>query len=246
MPAGPYEHLVTGLRAAAQHYMSDPASDSFAAEGLAQILETTVKTTPGVAVGGISVTAKGTVTARAVTGEDVRALYDLQTEAQQGPCLTAVEHPSPDGIVVAHDLASAPDADRWPIFARAAVDHGYRSLLSTDLAVNSMGRVGMTLYAHAAGVFDDATRTVAGLSAVQAALVLDGAERTTHLQRALHGRDLIGQAKGILMERHGIDADEAFQMLVSASQDTNVRLPAVARFVTDEATAARRDPPRTG
>lgn len=246
MSAGPYEHLVTGLRAAAQHYMTDPASDSFTAEGLAQILETAVKTTPGVAVGGISVTAKGTVTARAVTGEDVRVLYDLQTDAQEGPCLTAVEQPSPDGIVVAHDLASAPDADRWPVFAPAAVERGYRSLLSTDLTVNTMGRVGMTLYSHAAGAFDDATRTIAGLSAVQAALVLDGAERTAHLQRALHGRDLIGQAKGILMERHRIDADEAFQMLVRASQDTNVRLPAVARFVTDEIGTAGRSSPHTG
>jgi AmiR/NasT family two-component response regulator len=45
-----------------------------------------------------------------------------------------------------------------------------------------------------------------------------------HLQRALATRDAIGQAKGILMERFKITADEAFRLLVEASQHQNVRV----------------------
>jgi AmiR/NasT family two-component response regulator len=45
-----------------------------------------------------------------------------------------------------------------------------------------------------------------------------------HLRRALGSRDVIGQAKGVLMERFKIAADEAFALLVHASQHQNVRV----------------------
>jgi AmiR/NasT family two-component response regulator len=41
---------------------------------------------------------------------------------------------------------------------------------------------------------------------------------------------VIGQAKGILVERHGLTTDtEAFAMLVEGSQHTNIKLHDVAR-----------------
>jgi AmiR/NasT family two-component response regulator len=43
---------------------------------------------------------------------------------------------------------------------------------------------------------------------------------------------VIGQAKGILMERFGVKDDQAFQMLVQSSQDTNVKLVDVSRWLT--------------
>jgi AmiR/NasT family two-component response regulator len=45
-----------------------------------------------------------------------------------------------------------------------------------------------------------------------------------HLRRALASRDVIGQAKGVLMERYKITADESFALLVDASQHDNVRV----------------------
>jgi AmiR/NasT family two-component response regulator len=51
------------------------------------------------------------------------------------------------------------------------------------------------------------------------------------LRDALVHRDVIGQAKGMLMERHDISAEEAFGRLVRISQDTNVKLHAVAAMV---------------
>jgi len=45
-----------------------------------------------------------------------------------------------------------------------------------------------------------------------------------NLRKALASRDVIGQAKGILMERFRITADEAFRLLVDASQHQNIRV----------------------
>ena len=61
-----------------------------------------------------------------------------------------------------------------------------------------------------------------------------------HLGRALASRDLIGQAKGILMERYRITADEAFEKLRVASQHTNRKVSAVA----EELAATGQWPPR--
>ena len=55
----------------------------------------------------------------------------------------------------------------------------------------------------------------------------------THLNTALASRDVIGQAKGILMERCKITATQAFALLVRVSMDTNRRVHEVAEYLTD-------------
>ncbi|MBV9041492.1 MAG: ANTAR domain-containing protein [Acidimicrobiia bacterium] len=55
-------------------------------------------------------------------------------------------------------------------------------------------------------------------------VVADLALEIEHLRRALVSRDVIGQAKGILMERFKVTADEAFRLLVAASQHQNIRV----------------------
>ena len=69
-------------------------------------------------------------------------------------------------------------------------------------------------------------------------MLLHGADRATDLQRALDSRDLIGQAKGILMERFKVDDEAAFKILVKSSQDTNMKLTAVAGWLTKEVRAS--------
>jgi AmiR/NasT family two-component response regulator len=61
-----------------------------------------------------------------------------------------------------------------------------------------------------------------------------------HLQQAVDSRDLIGQAKGILMERFKVDDEAAFQMLVKSSQDTNMKLTKVAQWLTTDRSHAAR------
>lgn len=52
------------------------------------------------------------------------------------------------------------------------------------------------------------------------------------LQGAFGRRAIIEQAKGILMERNGIDADQAFALLKSHSRESGQKLVAVAEAVT--------------
>jgi len=65
------------------------------------------------------------------------------------------------------------------------------------------------------------------------ALALAEAQRTEHLRTALLNRDVIGQAKGIIMARYNIDADAAFATLKRISQDQNKKLHEIARQVTE-------------
>ena len=60
-----------------------------------------------------------------------------------------------------------------------------------------------------------------------------GQSQRDRIDRALRNRDLIGQAKGILMSRHGVSADAAFEMLRTRSQHTNCKLVAVAEQVVE-------------
>ena len=61
----------------------------------------------------------------------------------------------------------------------------------------------------------------------------DLALEVEHLRRALASRDVIGQAKGILMERFKITADEAFALLVHASQHRNIRVAVLSAELAD-------------
>jgi AmiR/NasT family two-component response regulator len=55
------------------------------------------------------------------------------------------------------------------------------------------------------------------------------------LQQALLSRDVIGQAKGILMDRLKVTPEDAFDLLRRSSQELNIKLRDVARALTDTA-----------
>jgi PAS domain-containing protein len=64
------------------------------------------------------------------------------------------------------------------------------------------------------------------------------------LQRALETRDMIGQAKGMLMERFHVDAAAAFKLLTRLSQESNVRLAEIARRLVELDQPAKATPDR--
>src|SRR3954466_3942860 len=62
------------------------------------------------------------------------------------------------------------------------------------------------------------------LFAIHAAVALRGVQQEGEFRVALDGRDVIGMAKGILIERYKVGPDRAFAMLVRASQTGHVKL----------------------
>jgi hypothetical protein len=228
-----HDELVTALRAVARD-LTGRRSIRDLDQTLGQIVSAAVATVPGIDAGSISITEHGHVETRHPSTEAVSKLDQTQSELGEGPCLTAIEDPPESGIVIACDFTSDDDAQRWPRFASAAVQAGFRALMSTQLSTDGGPRAALNLYSHEANAFDEDTRTLAGAFGVQAALLLYGANTATQLQRAVDSRDLIGQAKGILMERFSIDDEGAFEMLVKSSQDTNLKVTEVARWLTNE------------
>ncbi len=234
------DQLLVALRAAARDMAKRPSIRDLE-HTLGHIVASAVETIPGVDAGSISMTEHGRVETRHPTSEIIHKLDQTQSELNEGPCITAIEDPPENGLVIARDFAGA-DADRWPHYAPAAVEAGFRALTSTQLSINGGVRAALNLYSHAPDALDEHARTLAGLFGIEAALLLYGAEQAGHLQRAVDSRDLIGRAKGILMERFKTDDEGAFRMLVKSSQDTNIKVTAVAQWLNDNvgAGASRR------
>ena len=83
--------------------------------------------------------------------------------------------------------------------------------------------------------FDEATQELATAFASYAAVAVANAgvyastaTLAANLQRALDSRAVIDQAKGILMERHKVTADQAFQLLAQASMAANTKVRTIA------------------
>jgi AmiR/NasT family two-component response regulator len=98
----------------------------------------------------------------------------------------------------------------------------------------------MNVYARRPGAFDDESAEIGLMLASHAAIALSGAEHEETLRAGMTNRDVIGQAKGILMERYKLTADTAFGVLVRTSSLTNRKL----RDIADELTATGQLPER--
>ncbi|MFD7874210.1 GAF and ANTAR domain-containing protein [Streptomyces sp. NPDC059766] len=110
---------------------------------------------------------------------------------------------------------------------------GLRSALALRLRADRQRLTVLTVYARKPRTFDEAATRVGRLFTAHVGLALDSATVREQLTEAMRTRDLIGQATGILMERLNIDAAQAFDSLVRASQRENIKLRDLARTVVD-------------
>ncbi|MDT7581524.1 MAG: hypothetical protein QOK35_2788 [Pseudonocardiales bacterium] len=164
------------------------------------------------------------------SGPVPRQLDELQVETGTGPCLTAARKQI---VVRMHDVAAD---SRWAEFCLAALHRGVASMLCVPLYVDDQKLGTLSFYGERPDVFRDNVEPIARVLATLSAVALADARQRERMERALRNRDLIGQAKGILMYRHSVDADEAFGMLRAHSQRTNSKLLAVAERVVETGT----------
>ena len=104
-------------------------------------------------------------------------------------------------------------------------------MLCVPLWVDDRRLGSLSLYASAVEAFDPSAYRLAELYATHGAVALLEAQRADQMRRALASRDVIGQAKGVLMGRHRITAEEAFTQLRQVSQQTNRKIVEVAEVV---------------
>ena len=182
---------------------------------------------PGVRWAGISRIQGRTVEARVPSDPLVASLDALQSELDEGPCITALrEHHT----VHIDDMSQH---TQWPRFAKAALELGVRCSLSFQLFVHKDNFGALNLYGGEAGVFDDDSFLYGEILAQHAAVAMAGSQATEQMHRAIASRDLIGQAKGIIMEHFRVDAVQAFALLTRLSQESNTKLLDVAERVIE-------------
>jgi len=195
---------------------------------LQSIAEAAAKIVPGVRWAGFSLIQGRKVISRAPTGPPAAELDQLQTDLNEGPCLSALrEHHT----VRIDDMRTE---TRWPSFAREAHQRGVFSSLSFQLFLRSENLGALNLYSDEPGAFSEESVLIGEVLAQHAAVAMIGVANVLHFRDALASRDLIGQAKGIVMQRQNLTGIQAFNLLITASQQTNMKLVDVARWLVAE------------
>ena len=164
------------------------------------------------------------------TSPDVRAIDEAQYDRAEGPCVHAIRS--------AHEVVVDLPTGRWPEFSEKAVQNQVRSVSSLPLLAGERPMGALNLYSRLRPSLGSETLRLARGLAAQAAVVLANSTALTvarmtnlQLQEALQTRDVIGQAKGMIMARERVDAEEAFDILRRASQRTNRKLREIAAGV---------------
>ncbi|MGK3204412.1 GAF and ANTAR domain-containing protein [Amycolatopsis sp. MEPSY49] len=230
--AGEFARLTTRLLAA-------PSVEDV----LERVLEATTLMVPAAELASFTlIGADGQFHTPAETGGVAVELDLLQYRFREGPCVESAE-PAGPAVAISPDLADEP---RWPRWAPAAAALGVRAVVSTALIPGpptgrSIGA--LNVYSRSPNGLDEADRDVLLLLATHASLALAATDavtraelQTAHLRKAIDSRDVIGQAKGIIMARRGVSADEAFDVLRRTSQDLNVKLAELARTLAERHT----------
>lgn len=195
---------------------------------LQAITHAAVDTVPGARYAGIAmVEGRREVRTRAGTDDLVYAVDQAQYDTGEGPCLATLYD---ERTVRLPDLSAE---TRWPRFTARVADLGVGSMLSLQLFVEADNLGALNLYASDTDAFGDKSEQVGLMFAAHAAVAMAGALKAQQLTRAMDIRDLIGQAKGMLMERHRLTGEQAFALLVRVSQHTNTKLVDVARSLVD-------------
>lgn len=192
---------------------------------LNDLVQNAAKSVPGADFAGITEASRsGAVRTVAATDGAAAVLDKIQQDRGQGPCLSAAwdQH-----TILVDDLTTD---ERWPRYRRDALARtAVRSVMSFRLFHNLKAVGALNFYAERTGVFGDEAVEVGLVYATHAAIAWDVQRRDEQFRSALASRDIIGQAKGMLMERFNIDAMQAFELLKRLSQDGNIALVDVAR-----------------
>lgn len=196
---------------------------------LDQLAQRAARTMPTAQYVGVTAIGRRThVQTASAIGRYPVILDTIQRHYGEGPALSAVRE---DHCVRVDELAAE---DRWPRYRRQALERTpIRSVLSYRLFADRRSAGTLTFYAEGTHAFGDDAVETGSVFAGYAALAWTTLRRDEQFRSALDSRDLIGQAKGILVERLNIDAAAAFELLKRLSQESNTPVAEIARRVVN-------------
>jgi GAF domain-containing protein len=211
-------------------------------ETLLRVSELAVEAVPGAEMVGITMMVEGRQRTAVFNDETAPEIDQAQYDTGEGPCLQAFAEQR------VFSVESTREDGPWPEFRRAAAAHGIGSTLSLPMVVDKRSVGAMNLYARRERAFSADAPRLGEVFASQAAIVLanahaywDARTMSERLGEAMKSRAVIEQAKGMIMAAEHCNEDDAFQVLVRASQRENVKLRDIAARIVEGATR-RKDP----
>jgi GAF domain-containing protein len=195
-----------------------------------------VVTVLGVDGAGVSLASGDGAQLQCVTAtDDAITAVERRTSPVEGPCHEAY---------LTGEQVTVDDLElegRWPSYRQIGLEHGVHGVAGIPMSVAGQRLGAFNLYRNRPHMWGDDELETAQLLAdmttgylIQANRVDDERSRSEdNLKRALEGRDIIGQAKGILMSQHRLTADASFDLLRRTSQARNIKLRAVAAHVIE-------------
>ena len=221
--------LDLGLRDLTTMLLSEETLDTT----LRQVVAVVTRCLTGGSGASISLMHGGSPSTAHASDERVASVDAHQFELYEGPAIDAIK----TGEV--QRTSELGRDERWPQLGPLAAACGIRSVLALPLTVRAEVVGALTVYADDADAFagDEVVQSAVMLAA-QASVSVANARtheecvaRIEQLQEALDSRVVIEQAKGVLMERHRVEPDAAFDRLREASQQENRRLRLIAAEV---------------
>jgi anti-anti-sigma factor len=221
---------------------SIPASDQII-DGALRLVVTLATATVGGADGvSVSLRRRGRLATVAASDQTITDMDANQYATGQGPCVDA----SVEGRWF--HAESLDNETRWPDFVPKARALGINSILSSPLLAGKVPVGALNIYSRTTAAFGPKDQQLASTFATEASTILGDSgmhipdqQLASKLGEVLRTREVISQAQGVLMERHGVGEHDAYTALRRFSVEHSAPLSAGAR---DMVTSARRPHPR--
>ncbi|TQN31768.1 GAF domain-containing protein [Haloactinospora alba] len=205
-------------------------------DALQRIADSAVDLVGGCDYAGVSVTdGEGGIRTLCYTHGVVLKHNTLQSRVAEGPCVDVAE-----GVEFLH-VADLAHEHRWPHYAAEASELPFGSMLLYRLFTRTDVLGVLAMYSDSPDAFPPHTHEVGTVLSAHATAALAASHHIANLNRALKTRETIGQAQGILMERHRMTPDQAWEHLRAVSQDRNVKVAQLAEQIS----RTGEDPHRT-
>jgi hypothetical protein len=250
VPPGPEQLSVAhgvpapgGVTGSAQHLrpaIAIPAGDGVVDAALRLVVALALVSVGGADGVSVSLQRRGRLATVAASDQTVSDMDAEQYDTGEGPCVDASEK--------GHwfHVESLDDETRWPNFIPKAQQLGINAILSNPLLARDEPVGALNIYSRTAAAFGARDQELASAFATEASVILtdvsvavsqDQIARRIH--DALRAREVIAQAQGVIMDRDGVSAHNAYTILRRSSQVTGTPLLQCAQRVLDS-TRGRR------
>ena len=238
-PAGAAANELTDLSRGLLRVAAIPANQDVLDAALRLVVALARVTVTGADGVSVCLSRHDRLTTVAASDATVTGMDRDQYATGEGPCVAAATE--------GHwfHVESLEDELRWPAFIPRARERGINSILSTPLLTQTRPVGALNIYSLRPRAFAKPELEMSSMLAsrasdllVSAAMDVSMEDLSRQLQEALKGRDVIAQARGALMQRHGVTAETAYTMLRRSSRQDNTPLRRVAEDVMASTQAA--------